>query len=84
MSGTATPLADIVTNPSLAGRVLEWPRPVIAFLTIGLFGAAFAAAIILVGAIVSGFSTITGYYFGSSSGSAKKDATIAAQLPAKP
>lgn len=87
MSGT-------VATPSLAARILEWSRPIVAFLTVGLFAVAFVAAIvmkneqillILVGAVVSGFSTITGYYFGSSSGSEKKDATIAAQLtPEKP
>ena len=36
----------------------------------------------IVGAIIGQFATVVGYYFGSSESSQKKDATIAAALPA--
>ena len=72
---------------------MEWSRPVIGVLSLALFAAAFVIAAtqkdnavlqILVGAVVSGFSTILGYYFGSSSGSEKKDTVIASQLGGTP
>ena len=79
--------------PTLATRVMEWSRPVIGVLSLALFAAAFVIAAtqkdnavlqILVGAVVSGFSTILSYYFGSSSGSEKKDTVIASQLGGAP
>jgi len=36
----------------------------------------------IVGAIIGQFATVVGYYFGSSESSQKKDATIAAAIPA--
>ncbi len=36
----------------------------------------------IVGAIIGQFATVVGYYFGSSESSQKKDATMAALLPA--
>lgn len=78
-------------NENMASRVMEWSRPVIAVFGLTIFALAFAIAWaakdtglmnILVGAIVALVSTISGYYFGSSAGSQKKDDVIAASLPA--
>lgn len=75
---------------NLASKVMDWSRPVIAVFGLAIFALAFAIAWwsrdtglmnILVGAIVALVSTISGYYFGSSAGSQKKDDVIASVLP---
>jgi hypothetical protein len=74
---------------TLAAKVMEWSRPVIAVFSMSIFALAFFIAWqksdastlnILVGAIVSLVSSISGYYFGSSAGSQKKDDVIHAAL----
>jgi hypothetical protein len=77
--------------PTLAERVMEWSRPVIAFFGLAIFAVAFGLAwmrsdkdattfSMLVGAVVTLVSTISGYYFGSSVGSQKKDDVIHSAL----
>jgi uncharacterized transporter YbjL len=81
--------------PSTASKVMEWSRPVIAVFGLIIFALSFAIAWwshdtglqnILTGAIVAMVSTITGYYFGSSAGTQKKDDVIGAiaQAPTPP
>ena len=69
----------------MAAKVMEWSRPVIALFSLVIFALAFWIAWgqkdtgtlnILVGAIVSLVSSVSGYYFGSSAGSQKKDDVI--------
>jgi hypothetical protein len=70
----------------MATKVMEWSRPVIAIFSLVIFALAFfiawqklpdtATLNILVGAIVSLVSSVSGYYFGSSAGSQKKDDVI--------
>jgi membrane protein implicated in regulation of membrane protease activity len=70
----------------MAAKVMEWSRPAIAFFSLVIFALAFWIAWqklpdsgtlnILVGAIVSLVSSVSGYYFGSSAGSQKKDDVI--------
>ena len=90
----ASPPPVVPPAPTLADRVMEWSRPVIAVFSLAIFALAFWIAWglargdakdtkmldILVGAIVSLVSTISGYYFGSSVGSQKKDDVIHAAL----
>jgi hypothetical protein len=86
------------TPPTLAERVMEWSRPTIAIFSLSIFALAFfiawnkgdgATLNILVGAVVSLVASISGYYFGSSVGSQKKDdvihnALVTAQASAQP
>jgi hypothetical protein len=88
----AVPSQPAASGPqpvTLATRVMEWSRPVIAAFSLGIFALAFfvswqrsdaATLNILVGAIVSLVSSVAGYYFGSSAGSQKKDDVIHAAL----
>lgn len=93
--GINEPLAS---RPSEAGDkwTMYW-RPAIALFGLAVFGVAFWVTVradpatdiaksfpILVGAIVSLVSTISGYYFGSSVGSTSKDETIKNILTQKP
>jgi steroid 5-alpha reductase family enzyme len=64
---------------------MEWSRPVLAIFSLVIFSLAFwiswekndsSTLDILVGAIVSLVSSVSGYYFGSSAGSQKKDDVI--------
>ena len=82
-------------SPSAASKVMEWSRPVIAVFGLIIFALSFTIAWwgkdtglqnILTGAIVAMVSTITGYYFGSSAGTQKKDDVIGAiaQAPTPP
>jgi hypothetical protein len=94
---TITPAPPVLPEPAvsasppvtLAAKVMEWSRPVIAVFSLGIFALAFliawqkqdaATLNILVGAIVSLVSSVAGYYFGSSAGSQKKDDVIHAAL----
>jgi hypothetical protein len=99
-SSASTPLTTSVSRPppTFAERVMEWSRPVIAVFSLSIFAFAFFVALknpdgptfsILVGAIVSLVASISGYYFGSSVGSQKKDdvihnALVTAQASAQP
>ena len=79
-----------LSQPSETGdKWTAYWRPAIALFGLGVFGVAFWVTVkanpttdiaksfpILVGAIVSLVSTISGYYFGSSVGSNNKDDTI--------
>jgi hypothetical protein len=70
---------------------MEWSRPVIALFGLAIFAMAFIIAWsklpndsatfnLLVGAVVALVSSISGYYFGSSAGSQKKDEVIQGAL----
>lgn len=88
----ATPPADnnaaqaVPPTKSVADATMEWTRRVIALVGLVVFGVAFYVAAtkvdykesfnILVGSVVSLVSTISGFYFGSSAGSQKKDDAI--------
>jgi hypothetical protein len=87
----APPVGDVSDVPAasqtLGDRIMEWSRPIIAVFGLAIFAMTFfiawrnpetfkGAFEILVGAVVALVSTISGYYFGSSAGSLKKDAVI--------
>ena len=64
-----------------------------ALITLGFFAVVFVVifvpvnpsvkdvVLVLLGALIASFKEVTGFFFGSSSGSTKKDETIANQLP---
>jgi hypothetical protein len=92
-SGANIPPADASPSQSYAARVMEWSRPTIAIFGLIIFAVAFGLAWTqistqlgqatfntLVGAVVALVSTISGYYFGSSVGSQKKDDAIQSAL----
>ena len=81
MSGTAQP-----PPTSLAEKIAEWGKPVIGTLLMLTWGALHALAVRKLGDLslhdmflvdAPLVSSLVGYYYGSSSGSQKKDATIA-------
>ena len=83
----APPSPPVPPVTTLAVRVMEWSRPVIAIFGLVIFALSFWMAWqnraednstfqMLVGAIVALVTSISGYYFGSSSGSQKKDDVI--------
>lgn len=89
----AAPQPSPPPDQTLAARVMEWSRPVIALFSLAVFALAFWIAwqmkdndptifSTLVGAVVTLVSSIAGYYFGSSAGSQKKDDVIHGALVA--
>jgi len=92
-SGANIAPVDASPSQSYAERVMEWSRPTIAIFGLIIFAVAFGIAWkymdtpagattfnTLVGAVVTLVSTISGYYFGSSVGSQKKDDVIQSAL----
>jgi hypothetical protein len=92
-SGLNAPPAAASPSQTYAARVMEWSRPTIAIFGLIIFAVAFGIAWkymdtpagattfnTLVGAVVTLVSTISGYYFGSSVGSQKKDDVIQSAL----
>jgi len=92
-SGANISPAAASPSQTYAARVMEWSRPTIAIFGLVIFAAAFVIAWnqigtqtgqttfnTLVGAVVTLVSTISGYYFGSSVGSQKKDDVIQSAL----
>ena len=81
MSGTTTPSTTAAAEPI-------WAKPSIGVYSLTLFAACLGVAWwlksdtafnLMIGAVIANANTVVQFYFGSSSGSQKKDATIAAQ-----
>jgi len=96
MSDAHPPPTAPVTAPALtpASATLTpepfWAKPSIGIFSLVLFALALgvvwwankeAAFNLLIGAVISNATTVIGYYFGSSSGSAQKTAMIASTRP---
>jgi len=97
MSDTSSPATPqpTPTAPSLTPPTHEpiWAKPSIGIFSFVIFGAALvatwlynkdAAFNLLIGAVIANVTTVIGYYFGSSSGSAHKTALLAARPPTPP
>ena len=81
------------TTGGTASRIADYGSLAVSILTLATFAVAFILAywkqdqqsvLLLVGAIVANATTTVGFWLGSSNGSQKKDATIAAQANHNP
>jgi hypothetical protein len=88
MSGaTSDPRSSSPASPASTTEPL-WAKPGLGIFSLALFGAGLAlswwynkeqAFNLMIGAVISNATTVVGYYFGSSSGSANKTAILAAR-----